>query len=194
MSRLSAPAPIVALVFQESRRAAALMAKVAAYAAAAGVRIAGLVQHEAARADRPRCDMILEELASGARIGVSQDRGAHARGCRLDVGALLRAMHLAREAVASRPIDLVLVNKFGKTECEGGGLRPLIADALERDIPVLVAVPEVNLESWRSFAGDFCVEHLLEGLPVEPAALCQSIGLAPPKRDVAPAVSCEARP
>jgi hypothetical protein len=170
------------------------MAALAAHLTARGIRLAGFVQHEVARTDRCRCDIILSELASGVSIGISQDRGAHARGCRLDVGELLRAMHLAREAVVTLPIDLLLVNKFGKTECEGGGLRPLIVDALERGIPVLIGVPIGNIESWRVFADGYCAEHPLSALATDPASLCLSLGLAPCAHEPASAVAHEVRP
>jgi hypothetical protein len=38
--------------------------------------------------------------------------------------------------------DLVIINRFGWSEAEGGGLTDLIARALDADIPVLIAVPE----------------------------------------------------
>jgi len=45
-------------------------------------------------------------------------------------------------------------------ECEGGGLRDLIASAIDRGIPVVIGVPERNLDAWRTFAGEFAVELL----------------------------------
>jgi len=51
-----------------------------------------------------------------------------------------------------------VLNKFGKAECEGRGLRDLIASAIDRGIPVIIGVPKRNLEAWRNFAGDFAVE------------------------------------
>ena len=162
MSRLSPSAPIMALVYEEGSDADKVMAALAAHLTARGIRLAGFVQHEVARTDRCRCDIILSELASGVSIGISQDRGAHARGCRLDVGELLRAMHLAREAVVTLPIDLVLVNKFGKTECEGGGLRPLIVDALERGRAVLcLSVDGQNTTGATALAGAHVAMELI---------------------------------
>ncbi len=57
-----------------------------------------------------------------------------------------------------------MLNKFGKTEAEGGGTRALIAAAVARGVPVLIAVPDRNLESWRAFAGELAVELRLEDL------------------------------
>ncbi len=104
--------------------------------------------------------MVLEEIASGECLPISQDRGPHARGCSLDVGQLLAAMQLVRAQLASRP-DLLVLNKFGKTEAEGGGFRELIAEAIEEGISVLIAVPWRNIESWRLFTGGASREIVL---------------------------------
>ena len=85
-------------------------------------------------------------------------------------------MARARNALATAP-DLLVVNKFGKTECEGSGCRPLIAEAVEREVPVLVAVPWGNLDGWRRFAGDLAVEYRLEDLPSNAEMLCRHLGL-----------------
>jgi nucleoside-triphosphatase THEP1 len=62
-----------------------------------------------------------------------------------------------RRALADRP-DVVIVNKFGKSESEGGGLRDVIADVVGAGIPLLISVPRRNLDAWRSFAGDAATE------------------------------------
>ena len=107
----------------------------------------------------------------------SRDEGA--RGCRLDEAELARAMMEATSALAADP-DLLLINKFGKSEAEGRGFRPLIAEALERNIPVLIAVPWSNMESWRHFAGDFAYEIAIEQLPEEMEDLRMRLGLIRP--------------
>ena len=45
----------------------------------------------------------------------------------------------------SKPIHLVLINKFGKLEAEGGGLRDVIAEAYLLGIPTLIGIPLRNL-------------------------------------------------
>ena len=54
--------------------------------------------------------------------------------------------------------QLLVLNKFGKVECSGGGLRDLVASAIDRGIPVIIGVPRRNLEVWRNFAGEFATE------------------------------------
>jgi hypothetical protein len=76
---------------------------------------------------------------------------------------------------------LLVVNKFGKIEADGGGLRAAIALAVDSAIPVLVGVPARNLARWRAFAGELAVE-----LPAETAALeswLRSQGLGAPSRN-----------
>ena len=45
-----------------------------------------------------------------------------------------------------------MVNKFGKQEAGGKGLVPVIAEALDRGIPVLVGVNALNLPPFLDFA------------------------------------------
>ncbi len=126
-----------------------------------GVRLAGLVQHNAPRAGRSRCDMQLEDLQSGKCVPISQDRGPLARGCALDQGQLLAAMQGVAAALDTAP-ELLILNKFGKSESEGGGFRPLLADACLRGIPVVIGVSWRNIENWRQFSGGLGEEITLE--------------------------------
>ena len=172
-------AAITAIVYGAGDDVDPLLQQIAAHPSVRGPNLCGSAQHNQPLVARGHCDMVLEELASGASIAITQDLGAGARGCRLDVGELLRAMALAMAALATDP-DLLVINRFGKTEAEGGGVRPLIADAVDRGIPVLIAVPWRNIASWRVFAGELAVEFGFGDLPVDPAAACRLLGLAPP--------------
>lgn len=176
MSRLQPTTPIIAIVYGEGARIAPTLDRVARHLAVNGLLLAGFVQRDMERIGRSRCDMVLVDLATGETVAISQDRGEGARGCRLDVEALLNAVVRTRSSLAMKP-DLVIVNKFGKTECEGGGCRSLIVDAIDHNVPVLVAVPRGNLECWRRFAGDLATEYNLDALPIEGARLCRQLGL-----------------
>ncbi len=50
--------------------------------------------------------------------------------------------------------DIVILNKFGKQEAEGRGLRGPIAKAVELGIPVLVGLNASRIQSWTEFCGD----------------------------------------
>ena len=174
-------APITALIYSDSALADQMLRDMALHLMEQGLSLAGLVQHNAPRPGRSRCDMILEELSSGEHISISQDRGPHARGCALDTGQLLSAMQIVRQSIRNKP-DLVILNKFGKSESEGAGFRPLLSELLEAAIPVLIAVPWRNIESWRLFAGEYAVEHPVDSATADAALLCRKVGWQPPEK------------
>src|SRR3954466_15899342 len=70
---------------------------------ARGLRVAGAVQHIAgADAAGPR-GMVLEDLLTGRRTCLFDDRGAAARGCRLDIAALAEVTVQIGRSLDSNP-------------------------------------------------------------------------------------------
>lgn len=177
-TRLSAAAPIVAIVYDESGQTESVMQRVARHLVGKGVRVAGFVQVDVPCDDKPRCDMVLEDVAGGERYRISEDRGPMARGCRLDLDSLLHAEAAARRALDGAP-DLLILNKFGKAEAEGGGFRPLIAEAMARDIPVLIAVARRNLAAWAAFVTGLSIDHPVGALAGSDDDICRALGLLP---------------
>lgn len=163
---------MTALIYTDSDAADALLRAIAIDLIERGYKLAGLVQHNQPRKGRSRCDMVLEDISGGELVPISQDRGPHARGCALDIAQLLQAMMLLRRSVEAGP-DLVILNKFGKTESEGAGFRPLIAEVAAAGLLLLIAVPWRNIESWRLFAGDLSEEIVLSGAPHQAVELCE---------------------
>ncbi len=94
---------------------------------------------------------------SGAVLQLSEDRGKESSGCRLDRSILTEAAGLLLAALEERP-DILVLNKFGKVEAEGEGLRDALAKAVELGVPIVVGVPFRNLDQWRTFAGDMVDE------------------------------------
>lgn len=170
------PAPITALVYSDGNAADLALCAIAGELQDRGFKLAGLVQHNVHRSDRSRCNMVLEDLATGEQIGIAEDRGPLARGCALDVDRLLAAMRMVENAITDVP-DLVILNKYGKTESEGSGFRPLIADIVERGLPLLIAVPRRNINNWRRFAGELAGEYPVDDLPATGRSLCDALGL-----------------
>lgn len=168
---------LTALLYDDGPAFGLLSRRIAGLVQAAGLACAGFVQHDEERPDRGRCDMVIENLASGARIQISEDRGAEARGCRLDPQALVAAVETSRLSL-SRDVQVLLLSKFGKSEAEGSGFRPLIAQALELGVPVIVGVPRRNIENWRRFAEDLAHEIDAEALaPGSDADVLATLGL-----------------
>jgi nucleoside-triphosphatase THEP1 len=152
--------PLTALVYDEGFAIGELFRALAANARCKGLRLGGVIEKAAPpSAPGKRCDMLLEDLASGETIRISENRGALARGCRLDFDGLTRACALVLSSL--RRCDFVLLNKFGKTEAEGGGFRCIISDALALEIPLVIGVPRRNLAAWRDYAGELATEHEL---------------------------------
>lgn len=174
---------IATLAYEEGAYPDVVLETVVRQAQNAGLRLAGVIQHDITRRDRSRCDMALEDLATGTRIGLSEDRGTAARGCRIDQSGLAHAAVLASTALEG-PIDLLVINKFGKIESEGGGLRDVIAEAVSRGVPAVVGVPMRNLDAWNAFAGSF-QQRLAPEVPVLTAWIAARLQRAFPDPGIA---------
>jgi nucleoside-triphosphatase THEP1 len=157
MSGAAETCSILAVVYSDGLAADRFLAALAYRLRDAGVAVAGIVQHNTFIRDRTKCDMEVEELASGTVLRISENRGEAARGCRLDRAALSEACALLSASFEDAP-DLVIVNKFGKTEAQGRGMRDALAEAVARGILMIVGVSYRNLDAWRSFAGELAEE------------------------------------
>ena len=117
-----------------------------------GTRVAGYVQRDVARGD---CcpDMYVENIETAERTSISQSLGAGSNSCRLDSQALADIAGSALSQIDGS-IDVLILNRFGKGEAEGRGLRALYERAIELDIPVFTCVKETYLAAWADYAGD----------------------------------------
>lgn len=131
---------------------------------ARGLRLAGTVQTNHDRACTHHCDMDVQVLPDGPVIRISQDLGAASTGCRLDPGALERAVAEVEPRLSGA--DVLIVNKFGKHEAEGRGFRDLIGAALAQGKPVILGVNPLNQAAFERFA-----EGMAEPLPQTPAGV-----------------------
>lgn len=145
--------PLGAVVYDDGLAADDLLGQVAAALSAEGRRLGGVVQSSVRRPGRRKCDMYLRNLVSGEEILISVDRGNEARGCRLDADAFAHVSSWGEQALAEG-VDLLVVNKFGKEEAQGRGLRALIAEALLAGTPVVLGVSTLNLPDLEAFAGE----------------------------------------
>lgn len=120
-----------------------------------GVRLAGAVQNDIERQDRCRCDMILQILGSTSQYPISANLGHFSQGCQLDIGALQSAAWEVENALRSAPDDalpqLLIVNKFSKSEAQGKGFATSIALAIERGVSVLCGIGRLSLADFQSF-------------------------------------------
>tara|TARA_R110002096_G_scaffold87751_14_gene201304 strand:+ start:170 stop:691 length:522 start_codon:yes stop_codon:yes gene_type:complete len=122
-----------------------------------GIKTCGTVQINSARPDAGPCDMDVQVLPDGPVLRISQTLGKGSRGCRLDPAMLERAVGLCEAELACDP-HILIVNKFGKHESDGRGFRTLIAEALLREIPVLVGLNALSREAFETFCQGTAIE------------------------------------
>ena len=143
-----------------------LLQQVAVFAANRGLIVCGIVQiNSECEADGP-CDMDVKVLPDGAVIRISQSLGRGSKGCRLDSQALEDAAGQVAAALENGA-DVMIINKFGKSEAEGHGLRSVIAEAIARDLPVLVGLNAANETAFAEFSGG-----LAKKLSAETETIC----------------------
>lgn len=175
----SSAAVSIALVYDKSSDLNRWFAGLVAELRRSGKNLAGLIQEDVPQEGRSRCDMVLHELATGQSISISEDLGAGAISCRLSTPRLLEAAQLVEGQLTDA--DVVFLNKFGKAEADGGGLRDLIARCIESGKSLVIGIPTSNQPAWSAFCGEFFreVEATPEPRPEALAALAALLGTAP---------------
>ena len=144
-------APLIAAIrCPEGVSVDAVLARAAARLRAEGVRLAGHVQ--GIRPGRSGEVTVVEDLVTGAARPITQELGPGAAGCSLDPAALadVAAGLLAQ---LDGKVDLLVVNRFGKAEAEGRGLRAAIERAVLNGVPVLTVLRAGHAAAWDQFTG-----------------------------------------
>lgn len=183
--RTQSSSNILAVVYTDGLAADKFLAGWGYALRAAGFTVAGIVQLNTFERDPGKCDMVVEELFSGTLLQLSEDRGKEASGCRLDRGILAEAVGLLLTALEEKP-DILVLNKFGKVEAEGEGLRDVLAKAVELGVPILVGVPFRNLDQWHLFAGEMAEECPVDSPQIESWLLARSLLTSEERRAVKP--------
>jgi len=120
---------------------------------ARGVVVRGLVDVLADDGKSSACGAELRDLDTGHRYVIFQDLGPGSTGCRIDPAGVTTASIALRRA-AEAGADLVVANRFGKLEANGGGLAEDMLAVMAAGIPFLTLVAQCWLEDWRRFTGD----------------------------------------
>lgn len=123
-----------------------------------GLRLGGLVQ-VAGRQQGGGClqSVHLVDLLTQKSFNIWEERGRGAQDCRLSVNALADAEIALKEAIHQR-VDLLIVNRFGRAESEGHGVRQSIERAVTEGIPVLTAVRAPYDAEWAEFHGEMATD------------------------------------
>ena len=130
-----------------------LFCEVAATLRARGVGLAGTIQRNEATDGNACASMMLQDLVSSRVFDISVPAAFKTEACSLDPAALEDVAGCVA-ATLGPGIGLVIVNRFGKQEVLGCGLRSVIEQAVSGGIPVLTALCATHLDHWTSFAGD----------------------------------------
>lgn len=145
---------------------ARILPQVAALLSRRGLHLAGTVPRRTETNAGAHPQMDLEILGVDRVVRISQDLGPFAQGCRLDPGALAEAVQLVEARLDRGGISLLIINKFGKQEAEGGGFRHVFGKALIAGLPVLTSVSAGQLGDFLEFA-----DPMATLLPSDPDAV-----------------------
>lgn len=156
--------PMAAAIAHDGRSDVdALLAAFAERQRRAGRKVLGLVMQHRAPAEGCQAAMVLTDIDSGDEYLVSQPLGSDSTACRADPQGFAQASAVFRDALGRAP-DLVVCNRFGALEAEGGGFAAELLALLERGIPVLTVVGTRYADAWLRFVGE------ATALPADPQA------------------------
>ena len=145
------------IVFEPGQDIDALLSAVAESLIQKGWFVSGLIQEEASRTAGSCCPATyVRNLADGSRTKISVDRGENSSGCRLDANALTEAASSV-EAWLNGGAQVLIINRFGQSESDGGGLRGTIERGIELGLPVIVGVRETYATQWDEFHGGLAI-------------------------------------
>jgi nucleoside-triphosphatase THEP1 len=117
-----------------------------------GIKVGGVLQEAVISPNTRDACLNIVDIRTGRSECITQNRGSGSRGCKLDPRGLAEISHCITSALSER-VDLVVINKFGAAEAEGGGLLSSITEAISAGVPVLTAVREPYVNAWNSFHG-----------------------------------------
>lgn len=130
----------------------ALLAQLAAEQHRRGRRVRGLVMTHPDEYEGCARPMVLVDIDSGRQYLVSQNLGSGSTACRADAQGFARASRVLRDALAQAP-ELVISNRFGGLEAEGGGFADEMLALMAAGIPLLTVVGSQYRDAWRAYSG-----------------------------------------
>lgn len=152
MSQTQEAVPVAVLICDDSAVLYELLTGVVAAIRGLGIPVGGLLQRRGAVQSNGKGSLWLEDLLTGRSLRLDEDRGSAATACVVDTDALAQAAAMVRNAIDTG-VHIVIVNRFGSFEVQGGGLRAEIADALCLGAGVLIPVRRARLPDLEAFLG-----------------------------------------
>lgn len=159
------PAVVAAAILDDGTQDVdALLTQIVQSQQQAGRQVRGLLMTYPEGREGCAAPMVLVDLFTREEYLVSQPLGSGSTACRADVQGFARASRVMREALQAAP-DLVVSNRFGGLEAEGGGFAAELLDLMGHGVPVLTVVASRHLHAWQRFTGAAAV------LPADEAAV-----------------------
>ncbi len=147
------PAVVAAAILDDGTQDVdALLTRIVLQQLQAGRDVRGLLMTYPAGREGCAAPMVLVDLATRDEYLVSQPLGSGSTACRADVQGFAQASRVLRDALQASP-DLVVSNRFGGLESEGGGFAAELLELLAHGLPVLTVVASRHLQAWREFTG-----------------------------------------
>lgn len=143
----------------------ALLETVARTLAGEGIVVGGVLQAPQIAIEGRAAPIVFVDVESGARTEVSQNLGPLSHACRLDLDAVARVT-AALESRIEAGLDLMVINRFGKAEIEGRGLRAAFERAFLAGIPILTVVQPEQRAGWKDFHGGLADDLPADAGPV----------------------------
>lgn len=130
----------------------ALLATLASEQRGAGRRVRGLVMTYPDGRASCASPMVLVDIDTRDEYLVSQTLGPGSASCRADPQGFARASRVLRDALDEAP-ELVVCNRFGALEAEGGGFAQELLALMAAGVPLLTVVASRHLDAWDRFSG-----------------------------------------
>ncbi len=148
---------IAGICLSDSHLLDKLLAGIATEYLKKGFIVSGYLQSEDSSGIGRRGKIFLRCISEERMINISQNLGRCSKGCRTDDMALASANFLIEKRL-DKDIDLLILNRFGRSESEGKGLRSVIEKAFLLDIPTLIPVRAKYQLQWQDFTDGFAVK------------------------------------
>jgi nucleoside-triphosphatase THEP1 len=146
--------PFAAAVYSRATEDRKALATFTASLRAKGVRVGGLLQEELVDGGGCRMGIDLVDVETGSRFPINRPSKENLENstCSMNTNVLADSTEALRQAIEDN-VDLIVLEKFGEQEQNGGGLNDEILSAIAQNIPLLIAVPETALELWTIRSG-----------------------------------------
>jgi len=148
--------PIAGVVYERGAPIRDVMKAFVSELQAAGVNVHGILQEVPHEMDPTNagCGVDAIDIKTGDHVALVRPTQYELDNkiCSMDVSMLAEASMILRRALDEHA-DIVVVEKFGKHEKDGGGLSDDLLAVMAESIPTLVSVPQIERESWKRFTG-----------------------------------------